>query len=98
MPDYTQPIESIIELERFLDSMYNIDINKVIILGTKKGVNNEFKAISSEYRDRLMIGFAPSTAEEVHSQFDFVTTKPEVIVYKSYDPETNTTLQTGQRI
>lgn len=93
MPDYTQNIESIMQFEQFTDSLYNIDINKVLILSNKKTITEDFKAISSEYRDRLLFGFVPSTVQEVESFFgEAVVIKPEVIVFMSYDPETNATM------
>lgn len=87
------------QYEQFTESMYNMDMNKVLILSSKRNISEDFKAISSEYRDRLLFGFVPSNVHEVHSVFDeAVATKPEVIVYMSYDPQTNSTLQTGKRI
>ena len=99
MPDFTRPIHSILQFQELRDGILNLDINKVIIISNKQNVTPEFKAIASEYRDRILIGFAPVDALEVHSEFaDFVTKKPEVIVYKSFESDSNKTLEIGERI
>lgn len=67
LPDYTTRIDNIMLLERFRDGMVNYDMNKVLILSNRRKVNEEYKAISSEFRDRLLVGFVPEDAHEVHA-------------------------------
>jgi hypothetical protein len=45
--------------------MVNMDINKVLILSDKLHVSDDFKALSNEFRDRLLIGYVPYNAIEV---------------------------------
>ena len=79
----------------FRDAAKNININKVLILSNKNRIADEFKAISSEYRDRLMIGFVPLDAKEVHDAIPDATHRPEVIVLKSYDVEEGKIMDIG---
>jgi hypothetical protein len=66
--------------------MFNININKVVILSGKKEPSPEILAIASEFRDRLLVAFVPYEAKEVRAEFPNVTKTTDVIVYKSYDP------------
>ncbi len=86
MPDYTRPLRTRADLDHFREENVNIDVNKVLILSNKKQPLNEFKAISSEFRDRLVFGFVSSDAVEVQAEFEReIAVKPELVIYQSFD-------------
>ncbi len=96
MPDYLINIGNQLQFEQLRDGVPIRDINKVIILGNKEKPMPEFLALSAEFRDRLLIGYVPKSAEEVFPEFPDVTKYPDVFVFQSYDNEAEKIMEGGQ--
>ena len=59
IPDFTQRIETVEQLEHYRDLATNININKVLYLSSKNKITEEYKTIASEFKDRLLFAFVP---------------------------------------
>lgn len=86
MPDYLKPIQTMPSLNEFIN--HDLSINKVLIVSGKKNSTPEFKAIASEFKDKILFAFADSDAVDLHAELK-VARKPEVIVYRTYDVDLN---------
>ena len=76
--------------------MIHADINKVLIISNKNRPSAEIKAIAQEFKDKLLFGFVPEDAKEVQALLPQINKRPEIIVYKSYDPENQQILTMGE--
>lgn len=95
IPDFTNRVENDQALIDFRDIWNHIDINKVVILSNRHQITPEFKAISCAFKERLVFAYVPFGTQLDTKEFEGVTRSPEIVILKSYDPETNTTLKVG---
>ncbi len=77
--------------------MLNQDINKVVIINTKK-TKPEIQAITAHYKGRLLFGVVDPDAHEILSELSMIKKRPDLLVYQSFDIETNQPLEMGRQI
>jgi hypothetical protein len=74
----------------------------VLLFSKKSKTPAVYKAISAYYRDRIRFGFVSSDTQEVLAQFPEIpsegATFPQVIVVKSYETDTQSVLESPQRV
>ena len=88
LPEFSQQITTLAQLNEFKESMVNSDINKVVIVNSKKE-RPEIKAITSHFRERLLFASVPHDAHEVLASLSMIKKRPDLLVYQSFDAEQN---------
>ena len=94
MPELSVNITSEQQLKKFLYGKHHEDINKVLLLTNKKKSSEQFKALTSEFRDRLRFGVVDANRKDLLSRFQKEgLTKdnvqwPALLVVKGYNVDT----------
>ena len=90
LPDYATVIDSKQKLEEFIDNRE--DVNRVVLFSKKNKTTPIYKALSSEFKDRIRFGFISVEFADVIQQFPDIPDFPKIIVYKSFDVAKNEVL------
>lgn len=90
LPDFSVNIDSVKKLDDF-NSKDDKDINKVILFSKKAKTPAIFKALTSEFKNKLRFGFISQEREDLVSKYG-IKSFPTIIVLKSYDPLTKEVL------